>query len=49
MDADFTVETVKMNRMQILQQAGNALVLQANTSPPHLYRCTIRFWINRHM
>jgi len=43
MDADFTVETVKMTRVQILQQAGNALVLQANTSPPHLYRCNDSF------
>ncbi|MFK7861404.1 MAG: flagellin [Granulosicoccus sp.] len=33
MDADFAVETANMTRSQILQQAGNAMVAQANASP----------------
>jgi flagellin len=33
MDADFAVETANMTRSQILQQAGNAMVAQANSSP----------------
>jgi flagellin len=33
MDADFAVETANMSRAQILQQAGNAMVAQANTLP----------------
>lgn len=33
MDADFAVETANMTRSQILQQAGNAMVSQANSSP----------------
>ena len=33
MDADFAVETAAMTRAQILQQAGNAMVSQANSSP----------------
>lgn len=33
MDADFAVETANMTRAQILQQAGNAMVSQANTAP----------------
>ncbi len=33
MDADFAVETANMTRAQILQQAGNAMVSQANASP----------------
>ncbi|MBX2839220.1 MAG: flagellin FliC [Gammaproteobacteria bacterium] len=33
MDADFAVETAAMTRAQILQQAGNAMVSQANSAP----------------
>ncbi|MEE9320410.1 MAG: flagellin [Granulosicoccus sp.] len=33
MDADFAVETANLTRSQILQQAGNAMVSQANSSP----------------
>jgi flagellin len=33
MDADFAVETANMSRAQILQQAGNAMVAQANALP----------------
>ena len=33
MDADFAVETANMTRAQILQQAGTAMVSQANASP----------------
>lgn len=33
MDADFAVETANMTRSQILQQAGNAMVAQANSAP----------------
>ena len=33
MDADFAVETAAMTRSQILQQAGNAMVSQANSAP----------------
>jgi flagellin len=33
MDADFAVETANMTRSQILQQAGNAMVSQANSAP----------------
>ena len=33
MDADFAVETANMTRAQILQQAGNAMVAQANSAP----------------
>ena len=32
-DADFAVETANMTRSQILQQAGNAMVSQANSAP----------------
>jgi flagellin len=32
-DADFAVETANLTRSQILQQAGNAMVSQANSSP----------------
>lgn len=32
-DADFAVETANMTRAQILQQAGNAMVSQANSAP----------------
>ena len=33
MDADYAVETANMSRSQILQQAGNAMVAQANALP----------------
>lgn len=33
MDADFAMETANMTRYQILQQAGTAMVAQANASP----------------
>jgi flagellin len=33
MDADFAVETANMTRAQILQQAGTAMVAQANSAP----------------
>jgi len=32
-DADFAVETANLTRSQILQQAGNAMVSQANSAP----------------
>jgi flagellin len=33
MDADFATETANMTRGQILQQAGTAMVAQANALP----------------
>jgi flagellin len=33
MDADFAMETASMTRGQILQQAGTAMVAQANSMP----------------
>jgi len=33
MDADFAMETANMTRFQILQQAGTAMVAQANAAP----------------
>ena len=33
MDADFAAETANMSRAQILQQAGNAMITQANQAP----------------
>ena len=33
MDADYAAETASMSRAQILQQAGNAMVAQANQLP----------------
>jgi len=33
MDADYAVETSNLSRAQILQQAGNAMVAQANQQP----------------
>jgi len=33
MDADFAMETANMTRFQILQQAGTAMVAQANSAP----------------
>ena len=32
-DADFAVETANLTRAQILQQAGNSIVAQANSAP----------------
>ena len=32
-DADFAVETANLSRAQILQQAGNAMIAQANSLP----------------
>ena len=32
-DADFASETANLSRAQILQQAGTAMVAQANTMP----------------
>jgi flagellin len=32
-DADFAVETANFTRSQILQQAGNAMLAQANSAP----------------
>ncbi len=36
MDADFAVETANLSRAQILQQAGNAMVAQANALPQNV-------------
>ncbi len=33
MDADYAAETANLSRTQILQQAGNAMVAQANQLP----------------
>ena len=33
MDADYAAETANLSRAQILQQAGNAMVAQANQLP----------------
>jgi len=33
MDADFAAETANLSRAQVLQQAGNAMVAQANQLP----------------
>ena len=33
MDADFAAETANLSRSQVLQQAGNAMVAQANQLP----------------
>jgi flagellin len=33
MDADFATETANLSRAQILQQAGTAMVAQANQMP----------------
>ncbi|MEK8034658.1 flagellin [Ideonella sp. DXS29W] len=38
MDADFAAETAAMSRAQILQQAGTAMVAQANTLPQQVLR-----------
>ncbi len=36
MDADFAVETANMSRAQILQQAGTAMIAQANAAPQNV-------------
>ena len=38
MDADFAAETAAMSRSQILQQAGNAMVAQANQLPQQVLK-----------
>ncbi|MBA4108232.1 MAG: flagellin FliC [Leptothrix sp. (in: Bacteria)] len=38
MDADFAAETANMSRAQILQQAGNAMVAQANSLPQQVLK-----------
>jgi flagellin len=38
MDADFASETANMSRAQILQQAGNAMVAQANSLPQQVLK-----------
>ncbi len=38
MDADFAVETANLSRAQILQQAGNAMVAQANALPQQVLK-----------
>jgi flagellin len=38
MDADFAVETAALSRAQILQQAGNAMVAQANALPQQVLK-----------
>jgi flagellin len=36
MDADYAVETANLSRSQILQQAGNAMIAQANQAPQQI-------------
>lgn len=36
MDADFAVETSNLSRFQVLQQAGTAMVAQANAIPQNV-------------
>ena len=38
MDADFAAETANLSRSQILQQAGNAMVAQANSLPQQVLK-----------
>jgi flagellin len=38
MDADFAAETANLSRAQILQQAGNAMIAQANQLPQQVLR-----------
>jgi len=38
MDADFASETANLSRAQILQQAGNAMVAQANSLPQQVLK-----------
>ena len=37
-DADFAIETANLSRAQILQQAGNAMIAQANQLPQQVLR-----------
>ena len=37
-DADFAIETANLSRAQILQQAGNAMIAQANQLPQLVLR-----------
>jgi len=37
-DADFAVETANLTRAQILQQAGTAMLAQANAAPQSVLR-----------
>ncbi|MFT6274586.1 MAG: flagellin [Halioglobus sp.] len=36
MDADFAAETANLTRAQILQQAGTAMLAQANSAPQNV-------------
>jgi flagellin len=36
MDADFAAETARLTRAQILQQAGTAMLAQANAAPQNV-------------
>ncbi len=36
MDADFAAETANLSRAQILQQAGAAILAQANSAPQNI-------------
>jgi len=36
MDADFAAETAELTRTQILQQAGTAMLAQANAAPQNV-------------
>ena len=38
MDADFAAETAALSRAQILQQAGNAMIAQANQLPQQVLK-----------
>jgi flagellin len=38
MDTDFAAETANLSRAQILQQAGNAMVAQANQLPQQVLK-----------
>ena len=38
MDADYAAETANLSRAQILQQAGNAMIAQANQLPQQVLR-----------
>ena len=37
-DADYAIETSNLSRAQILQQAGNAMVAQANALPQNVLK-----------
>jgi hypothetical protein len=42
MDADYAAETANLSRAQILQQAGNAMVAQANQLPQQVLQSAAR-------